>query len=414
MIYFSDSKAVLQGEIQLPYSKSISNRLLMLQAQAMEKLEIRHLSTANDTQLLQKLIGLRQHTDGLLRLDAEDAGTVYRFMTAWLAIQEGQMSFLDGHPRMYERPVSALVEALQSLGADIRYTGKSGYPPLQIHGTALIGSRIKIHSDVSSQFISALCLIAPFLKNGLVLDIHDQQVSRSYISMTLDCLKEVGIKVEESNHLIKIWPSKINVTHYTIEADWSSASFFYLMAMLRPGSSLKLLGLQSNSIQGDAALMNLARHFGVYSSPVEDGMLIRSEVIPQIENLFLDLSQMPDVALPLMLGCAILHPAVKFGGIAHLAYKESHRIQALAKELAKMGIELIENQGIYSFRKSVILPHGITMEFSSHNDHRMAMSLACLALIGLKIELDDWQCVRKSFPDFWNELHELGFDSVYI
>lgn len=413
MICFPDAKTILQGEIHLPFSKSISNRLLILQAQSMDKLEIRQLSAANDTQLLQKLIGLRRHTEGLLRLDAEDAGTVYRFMTAWLATQAGQVSFLDGHPRMYERLISPLVEALQSIGADIRYTGKAGYPPLQIHGKELTGSSIKIHSDVSSQFVSALCLIAPFLRNGLVLDIHEQQVSRSYISMTLDCIKELGIMVEESNHLIKIAPSKINDTSYTIEADWSSASFFYIMAMLRPGSTFKLLGLRSESIQGDAAMMNLARHFGVYSLPVEGGILIRSEEIPQIESLFLDMSQMPDVAVPWMIACAMMHPAVQFGGIAHLAYKESHRIEALAKELAKMGIKLIENQGVYSFRKSVILPQGITMNFSSHHDHRMAMSLACLALKGIKVELDDWQCVRKSFPNYWHELHELGFDSVY-
>lgn len=399
----------LQGSIQLPASKSLSNRALILQALSRDAFLIRNLSEAEDTRILQHLLARRLAQEGPMELNARDAGTAYRFLTAFLAICANTETTLLGTARMLERPVGPLVDALRQLGADISYSGEVGYPPLKIHGQHLPGGRIEIGSDVSSQFVSALCLIAPSLPQGLALDLRTQKVSWSYIHMTLGLLEQLGYRLHRQDDILHIEFSQPRVRQIVIEPDWSSAAFFYAMAILRPDTEFELPGLKADSLQGDAAMAGICAHFGVKTSYHKQGINLQSSEVSALSDLEIDLSSYPDLALPLMTACAIRHPEVRFTGVHHLQYKESDRLRALAQELSKAGIELQESLGKVWFRQAVILPPGMRLSFNTSGDHRMAMALSTLSVLGYHITLDDAACVQKSFPGYWDELEVLGF-----
>lgn len=399
----------LQGSIQLPASKSLSNRALILQALSRDAFHIRNLSEAEDTRILQHLLARRMEQEGPMELNARDAGTAYRFLTAFLALCAHTETTLLGTARMLERPIGPLVDALRQLGADMAYLGEPGYPPLQIRGKHLLGGRLEIGSDISSQFVSALCLIAPALPQGLILDLRNQKVSWSYIHMTTGLLEQLGYLVHRQDDMVRIEASQPRVRQLLIEPDWSSAAFFYAMAILRPETEFELPGLKADSLQGDAAVAGICAHFGVKSTYHKQGLRIQSSEVPALSDLEIDLSSYPDLALPLMTACAIRHPEVRFTGIQHLQYKESDRLRALARELSKAGIEMQESLGKVWFRQAVILPPGMRLSFNTSGDHRMAMALSTLSVLGYFITLDDARCAQKSFPGYWDELEVLGF-----
>jgi len=399
----------LKGRINLPSSKSISNRILMIQALCQESFQIQNLSEAKDTQMLQHI--LRELNNGAesVVVDVQDAGTPYRFLLAYLAMQEGRTFILKGTERLNERPIESLVNALNQIGADITYEEKSGYAPLRIVGQKLNGGKVQIDGHLSSQFISALCLIAPYLRDGLEIHIKEEPVSASYIRMTLQLMKRFGIDYHmDSNHIV-IKPQQYQPQDTTIESDWSSASFFYAMAMMSEEVDLTLNGLEMGTLQGDAMIAMLATEFGIESIFNQDGIqLKRSFNMPIHLDTLYNLKDQPDMAIPFILASAIKFQSVKICGIDHLEYKESKRIAALTNELQKIGIQLNYENAILSFQQDSFVSTS-EVQFNSFDDHRLAMAFSMLAIPFGMAEVIDTECVSKSFPNYFEEIKKIGF-----
>lgn len=408
------NRSSLQGEVHLPTSKSMSNRALIIQALAKNKITIDNLSSANDTVLLQNLLHQIQYhyTEGM-EINVQDAGTSFRFLLAYLSIQEGKKFVLTGTKRMQERPIAALVNALRDLGADIEYVHNQEFPPLIIHGKKLMGHEVIINANDSSQFVSALCLIAPVLPQGLSIQIADQLVSDSYVYMTLDMMKQAGISFVFAGNKINIPPQTYAEKHFEIEADWSSASFFYAIAMLIPETSLTMHGLRLPSLQGDANIVSIAKNFGVETTTTPHSIQIQSVKIEQAKAMQLDVQSFPDMAIPLLVACAIRYTETVFTGMQHLVHKESNRLLALQTELKKVNCLLHYEKDILRFEGSFIpSTNQQVLSFQTYHDHRLAMSFSFFALLGYTVELDDADCVSKSFPNFWEEVKGLGMQVV--
>ncbi len=403
----------LNGAVQLPASKSISNRALMIQAMSNEPVLLNNLSEAHDTILLKALLETIRNTSGDLTLDVEDAGTPFRFLTAFLSIQEGRTFLLTGTKRLCERPVNELITALQSIGADIAYYEKDGFAPLLIKGKKLFGGLIQIPGNISSQFISALCLIAPCLQNGLEIDILHQKVSASYIQMTLDIMREFGIQYSAGENNIHIPCQVYQGREYEIENDWSSATFFYSMAMIADKVQVKLTGLKKESSQGDSYIEKIVRHIGIDTIYTCQGLIIQkvSSRHTSHPNEY-DLSSQPDLAVPFIVACALKYPAIRITGIDHLELKESRRITALQTELDKINIKLLFSKGVLTFNTHRGNNHSMHISFHTYNDHRIAMALSMLTLAGYTVTLDDTVCVRKSFPSYFTQIHQLGIKCI--
>jgi 3-phosphoshikimate 1-carboxyvinyltransferase len=407
----------LSGSVKLPSSKSLSNRALMLQAFFPTKISIQNLSEANDTVLLDNILKQLQafiqfNQSETPTINAEDAGTTFRFLTAYLSSLKGFEFLLTGTERMCNRPVNELVDALLHIGADISYIDKKGFPPLMIKGKDLIGGTIHINASVSSQFISALCLLAPTLEQGLTIVLEGQIVSQPYIDMTLSLMREVGIETLFKKNKISIEKQTPNQTCLTIENDWSSATFFYGMAMMSNHEvNLSLPYLNHQSLQGDSFIIKLATHFGIETSDINgDGIRIfKNKQIVLNQNLVVDLTAYPDLAIPFIVACATCYPSITIKGIAHLEYKESKRLTALTTELKKIGIELEYNLEILTFKQIHQLDTTLQISFHTYDDHRIAMALSMLALLGIEVSLDSAECVQKSFPNYWLQLQQLGF-----
>ena len=413
----SYNQTKLIGSVQLPSSKSLSNRALMLQAFFPTKISIQNLSEANDTVLLKNILKQLQayiqfNQSETLSINAEDAGTTFRFLTAYLSSLKGFEFLLTGTERMCNRPVNELVDALLHIGADISYIDKKGFPPLMIKGKDLIGGTIHINASVSSQFISALCLLAPTLEQGLTIVLEGQIVSQPYIDMTLSLMREVGIETLFKKNKISIEKQTPNQTCLTIENDWSSATFFYGMAMMSNHEvNLSLPNLNRQSLQGDLFIVELASHFGIETNDINgDGIRIfKNKQIVLNQNLVVDLTAYPDLAIPFIVGCATCYPSITIKGIAHLEYKESKRLTALTTELKKIGIELEYNLEILTFKQIHQLDTTHKVSFHTYDDHRIAMALSLIALLGIEVTLDSTECVQKSFPEYWLQLQHLGF-----
>ncbi len=403
--YTSDS---LIGTIDLPASKSISNRVLMIQALCDEFVDSLNLSEAHDTVILSNLLVEIKNTQGKIILDVEDAGTPFRFLTAYLAMQEAKEFIITGSERLCERPIHPLVDALQFIGADIHYTNKKGFAPLLIKGKKLKGAALRISGDISSQFISALCLIAPCLENGLMIEILNEQVSDSYIQITLTVMKEFGIQSIIGYNFIHIPQQKYAGRKYAVENDWSSATFFYAMAMLIDNVEIKLNGLHQQSVQGDSFIQIIANDFGIETNFEHNACTLKR--IAPVDSSFekgYNLSSFPDLAIPFIVACAIKYPNVRIRGIHHVELKESKRITSLQTELKKVNIHLLYEQDVLTFHHSGdMTPREIT--FSSYNDHRIVMALSMLTLKGYAVTFDNTDCVKKSFPDFFNQIKRLG------
>ena len=396
----------IQGLIDLTGSKSVSNRALIIQALCKEPFEIKRLAQANDTELMQRLLA----SDEVVR-DTGPAGTTYRFLTAYLSLQPGTQ-ILTGTERMKKRPIGVLVEALRKLGANIKYLENEGFPPLEIGESENLGltNQLSIPASTSSQYISALLMIAPTLPRGLDLYLDGKIVSRPYIEMTLALMKHFGVDHEWEGNLIKIAPQEYEAKPFVAEADWSAASYYYAMAAIADEADLILEGLFENSVQGDAVLAEMMTHFGVHTEFIEGGIRLTKSLGTVIKEDFdWDFLRCPDLAQTLAVICAAKDVNGRFTGLETLRIKETDRIAALQNELGKVNANFVEDSTPNYFIASG--PASINHEppiFATYEDHRMAMAFAPLAMLG-KIRIEEPMVVIKSYPDYWEDLVKIGF-----
>jgi 3-phosphoshikimate 1-carboxyvinyltransferase len=398
----------LQAIIDLPASKSISNRVLIIQSLCEEKFEIENLSQANDTLLLQNILSSIKEKTEIQTIQAEDAGTPFRFLTAYLSTLQNKLFLLSGTDRMNERPIASLVDGLNCLGADIAYSKKNGFPPLLIKGKKLQENKINIDSSESSQFVSALCLIAPTLQNGLTIKVNEKTVSASYIDMTLSVMRDFGIEYQKTTNEIIIPTQKYVAKKYCVENDWSSACFFYAVAMIADEAIITLNGLQMKSCQGDAFILELCQSFGIDTTFENNNCVITKTAAVNCQLSTINLINYPDLAIPFIVACAIKYPSVQIIGIAHLVHKESNRILALQNELQKVHIFLHYEHDKLTFENKMTECNTRIINFNSYNDHRIVMSLNLFSLLGFTLHFDIKNCVKKSFPQYWEEFKKLS------
>jgi len=393
----------LKGEIKLEGSKSITNRVLMIKAMCSEDFDVKNYSNSEDSRTLLELI----NSQDAKVLHAKDGGTTIRFMLAYLAVHEGE-TILTGSEQLIERPIGPLVDALVSMGAEIQYLGKRNYPPLLIHGKMLKGSRVDVESDMSSQFVSALLLIAPILRNGLILRIKGEMVSKPYIEMTLQIMKHFDIRYDWSQNMISIPRQNYTAHNFNVESDWSSASYFYEMAAFADEVDLKLTGLNRVSTQGDSMIARIMEQFGVATTFTDNAVrLTKHNVKPRTFEY--DFRSCPDIAPTMLATCAGLHVPARLTGIEHLKIKESDRIGSMQKELSKLGAAFQRNENVWTLNPAPASAAQSNV-FQTHNDHRMAMCFASLAMTGQEVIIEEPDVVRKSYPRFWEDLKKVGFE----
>jgi len=385
--------------------------VLIMQALSGNSIHLTNISEANDSQLLQQLLKeIHQSNTKEITLDAQDAGTVFRFLTSYLCSQKGSF-ILTGSSRMQERPIGVLVNALKQLGADITYLKKEGYPPLQIHGTNLSSQNIQIDAHISSQFITSILLISPYLPQGIEIELNQKVNSLPYIDMTIKLMQEFGIKIIRNNQFINVSPGNYQDKILSIEADWSSAAFWYQCVAFSKNSRLLLKGLTLDSIQGDSVIPQIFEQLSVKTTSTDKGVLIENSNHINY-NLSFDFSNYPDIAMSVINTCAGLGVIGKFSGLASLKIKESNRIQALEIELEKLGFDFRETDEdewvlINSCKVSDAEYDFSEINIETYKDHRLAMSFAPFAILGKGINIENPQVVSKSYPNFWLELEKL-------
>ncbi|MBN3036617.1 MAG: 3-phosphoshikimate 1-carboxyvinyltransferase [Bacteroidales bacterium] len=399
-------------KLKLPASKSISNRVLIIRFLSGKPFGIRNLSEAEDTQVLYSLLDVirRGHKGaGPVELNTGNAGTVLRFLAAVMAITPG-IWHLTGDDRMKERPVGALVNALRQLGADIEYTGDEGYPPLLIRGKPLEESEAAVDASISSQFVSSLMMIGPLLPQGLKLFLEGDIVSAPYQEMTLQLMTYFGVRYIRKDRLITIPPQAYRPRDIGIEPDWTSASYWYQIAALADEAEIWLEGLPGVSIQGDAILPDIYRSLGIRTLVKSQDVILLRDGEPQ-PSVHFDFSNHPDLALSVMACCAGLSLKGRFTGLRTLRIKESDRLEAMGKELARIGAELVTDPGGDAISLIPSLPGSLRENqlIHTYRDHRMAMSFAPLALRCGTIRILGPQVVLKSYPAFWNHMEKAGF-----
>lgn len=399
-ILLKKTPSAFNETIQLASSKSESNRALIINALGGFKGELKNLSSARDTQTMIKLL---QSEDSVA--DVLDAGTTMRFLTAYFTATN-QNKLMTGTPRMRERPIGILVDALKTLGAEIEYLDRPGYPRHLIKGLPeQKTAQLSIRGDVSSQYISALLMIAPYLPYGLILRLDGEIGSVPYIQMTIRQMEAFGVKVYEDweNKTLKVAPQKYKPITYTIESDWSGASYWYSMVALSPSpeTSVKLLGLKENSLQGDSAIVEIMEKLGVKSTFVEEGVELQK--IGAHSSLEWDFMHCPDLAQTVAVVASALGIPATFTGIESLKIKETDRVLALQQELAKIGggLEEIEKNTKYRVLPATWPP--ALPEIKTYEDHRMAMAFAPLALLS-DVIIEEPRVVAKSYPEFWQDL----------
>lgn len=398
------SEGIITGVVsRLPSSKSLSNRALIIQAMMGGEGKLENLSDANDTRLMQRLL----HTPNEV-IDAEDAGTVMRFLTAFFSIT-GKKKVLTGTARMQQRPIRELVDALRTLGASISYEAAEDYPPLRLHGfPAQQVNTLSIRGDISSQFISALMMVAPALPNGLTLSLTGRVASRPYIEMTAALMGHFGVNPRFDGQVIQIPTGTYRPNPYRVEPDWSAASYWFAMAALARKASLLLPGVIRTSLQGDQVIADIMSQLGVQATAEADGLRL-SGGGPRVEKLQVDFSGCPDMAQTVLPVCAVLGVPGEFTGMESLRIKETDRVAALQKELAKIGATLTEQPGRWELvPRNPGNPLPPSVQISTYEDHRMAMGFAPLAT-RTRVTLDERTVVRKSYPHFWEDLAVVGF-----
>lgn len=400
----SSIKKLHSSSIRLPRSKSESNRMLIIQALSHHPLHLEALSNARDTQIMQGL--LDQPAESIWNV--QDAGTVCRFMTAYAGLQ-GHSHEIIGTARMEKRPLKPLVEALRQIGFDIRYLKNEGYPPVAIQPLAEQKAKeVSIPGNISSQFISALLMIAPCLPQGLAIELIPPVTSRPYLEMTLGLMKKAGIEFKAFENSLLIAPQAYQSLHYTIEADWSAASYWYSLVALAqdPDLRITLPGLRKTSFQGDQKIVEYMRHFNVHTTWEKEGVLLQYQQKSYTPIPKLNFTDTPDLAQTVMVTAAGLGLSLEAIGLESLHIKETDRLKALQQELKKLDVDFQEvNYGHWKLDASAItFPEELLV--NTYEDHRMAMAFApLLTKTALKIEHPG--VVAKSYPDFWDELEKV-------
>ncbi len=398
-IYHQD--ASVMASVNLPSSKSESNRALILKACTKNNAIVENLSEARDTRTLIKLLASDEQT-----LDVLDAGTAMRFLTAYTALS-GQKKVITGTPRMQQRPIGLLVEALRSLGASIRYTQQEGYPPLSIEGFQYTGNkRLSIRGDVSSQFISALLMTAPLLPEGIELSLEGKIGSRPYIEMTLTLMKTFGVEAYWQDNTIIVPPKAYKPVRFSVESDWSAASYWYSIAALAKDAEIKLKGLRQASLQGDRIMADIMPALGVETRFEEGGVVLTK--CSAMTSLSYDFSDCPDIAQTIAVICAAKNIRMEMRGLESLRIKETDRIQALQNELYKFGHTLREDSPEVFILEPLTHAAQKNLVVETYEDHRMAMAFAPFALI-TPIRIQNPEVVEKSYPRFWEDLVLAGF-----
>jgi len=407
-IFYIQSNKPLSGIINLPASKSITNRALILNYLAKDSFTISNQSLAEDSILLEELlkkINRLSENQLINEIYVNNAGTAMRFLTTLLSITKGNW-ILNGSDRMKERPIAELVKALKLLGADISYIEKKGFPPLFIKGKKLKSLQLIIDAQTSSQFITSLLLVSAFLNDGLSLEFKGKIVSKPYINMTLKVLEYFGIEHTYIENCIKIKKQELKPETIFIESDWSAASYWYEIVAFSKNIELKLIGLTKSGWQGDAIVAEIFNQFGVKTEYLSDG--IRLTNTNKIVQFFtFDFTDYPDIAQTIAVCCAGLGIKAELKGLRSLKIKECDRLIALETELNKIGCKaVVINNNTLQIPASKITTEKI---IHTYNDHRMAMSFAPLAIINGAIPIDNIDVVKKSYPDFWKDLQKSGF-----
>ncbi len=388
--------------IALPTSKSISNRALIINALCNNAIPVENLSSCDDTRVMRQAFTGNDRT-----IDIHGAGTAMRFLTAYYAQVEGSRHTLTGSERMKQRPIKILVEALRALGADIDYTSREGFPPLDICGRQLTGGELTLPGDVSSQYISALLMIAPRMRDGLTLTLTGEIVSTPYIEMTLGMMAHYGIEAQRTGHTLRVSAGSYTPTPFSVEPDWSAASYWYEIAALSPTGSVVLPGLTPKSLQGDARIAQLFEPLGIETLFSSDGAkLIKSDI--HTTEYRCDLSEQPDLAQTLVVACCLLGIPFHFTGLQTLRIKETDRIAALCNELIKLGYRLLSSDNSLTWNGETVEPEAHPV-IRTYDDHRMAMAFAPASFRFPGIEIADTAVVDKSYPDYWTDLTRAGF-----
>lgn len=400
----------ISGSIILPASKSISNRALIINALNYSPYPLRNLSDSDDTKVL--AAALNSNTN---KFDIGHAGTAMRFLTAFLSKVVGEWE-ITGSKRMQQRPISILVDALNSIGAQISYLKNEGYPPLKILGSNLTGKTLELDGSISSQYISALLLIAPTINNGLTLKLTGEITSRSYIGLTLELMAKFGIQYRWEENEITMPEQHYLPIDFTVEADWSGASYWYQILSLCNSGEIFLENLQLKSLQGDATIASWFGQFGIHSTQKENGVLLTKVEVSLPKQLELNFIETPDVAQTMACLCVAKEIPFHFSGLKTLKIKETDRIAALQNELAKFGAILTEpKNGELAWNGQI--HSGIKQEtpmIETYHDHRMALAFAPMALAGYKLRINDAMVVSKSYPGFWDDLRKVGFEVLEI
>lgn len=391
----------LHGRIQITGSKSESNRMLLLQA-LYPQITLDNLSNSDDTVAMKS--GLESDKN---MVDIGHAGTSMRFLSAYYSTLENQEKILTGSSRMQERPIGVLVDALRQLGADISYLKNEGYPPLLIKGKRLTASEVLLSANISSQYITALMLIAPSLPDGLRLYLEGKITSIPYIEMTLSLLHKIGVDAIFSGQHIQVFPKKdiTQITH-TVESDWSSASYYFSMVALAKEADVSLSTYKKDSLQGDRVLMDVYQQFGVKSS-IENNTLALKKQTMGSTHVQLDLSDAPDIAQTIAVTCYGLGLSCSLTGLHTLKIKETDRLVAMQNELSKLGATIeITDKSLHLHKRTNPIRPNVLIE--TYHDHRMAMAFAPLGLL-VPIRIQDADVVTKSYPGFWKDLEQNGF-----
>ncbi len=397
--------------ITLPYSKSISNRLLIMHFLSQSKIALNYLSQSDDTILLQNILQnlSKEETNHFY---THNAGTTTRFLIALLSITKGSWQ-INADERMNHRPILPLLEALKELGSEIETYCETKIFPLTIKGKDLQGGKtIEILSTQSSQIVSAIAMIAPYCKGGLKIEYPETQTSLSYIDMTLSMMKNYGIDLERKQNIIDIKQGCYKIEEETFEADWSSASFFYALVAISKSHKIFLPQLKENSLQGDKIIKEIfERSFGVTTIFTQEGATI--EYNPEIEkqNQQIDFTTCPDLFLPVLIADVCTDSQISYTGLQTLSLKESDRLNSAIKQTEKLNIKATIKEDVLSIDKSQIRHNNLPILIETYQDHRMAMAFYLLAFRYKGIEIENPNCVSKSFPNYWNEIKKIKNNS---
>lgn len=393
---------MLETEVSLPLSKSISNRALVINALTDGALPLKKVAKCDDTDVM---VAALSSDEACVNIGA--AGTAMRFLTAYYSSQPGREIVIDGTERMRHRPIAVLVDALRACGATIEYAGEECYPPLRISGKKLHGGDITLSASVSSQYISALLMIAPTMEQGLRLTLEGDIISRPYIMMTLSMMRQWGVESEFVGNIITIAPQKYAPVDFEVEADWSAASYWYEIAALSSGD-VSLQGLNSRSVQGDSEILKYFEGLGI-NTHFNDEMIELEPSPDLVPRLNIDLSDQPDLAQTIVVTSCMLGIPFHITGLSTLKIKETDRLEALRTEMLKLGMVLTierDSELIWDGSRRPIYEFPV---IDTYEDHRMAMAFAPVSIFIPGIVINNIEVVSKSYPDYWQHLQDAGF-----